>query len=151
MSGREMYAVIVTDGVALEYPPELYDTKSQATLEAERWAWVLSGTGWLEVDRPFDGRWRVGGRDVRLLPVATVSKSTSAYWIGQYWTTDGMPDPEALLLGSREDALAWVLEPPEGASPAVETTSEAWFVSATYRIGDQEAYAVASLAKHITG
>jgi hypothetical protein len=26
-----MYPVIVTDGVALEYPPELYDTKSQAT------------------------------------------------------------------------------------------------------------------------
>jgi hypothetical protein len=146
-----MYVVIVTDGVALEYPPELYNSRPRATLEAERWAWILSGTGWLEVDRPFDGRWRVGGRDVRLLRVVTDGKRDSAHWIGQYWTADGMPDPEALLLGSRTDALTWVLEPPIGAGPAIETVDKPWFVSATYRFGDEEAYAVASLAKCITG
>ena len=93
-----MYAVLVTDGVALEYPPELYETEPQATFEAERWAWVLSGTGWLEVERPFDGRWRVGDRDVRLLRVATVGMSGRGYWVGQYWATDGVPDPRHCYL-----------------------------------------------------
>ena len=57
-----MYAIIVTDGVALEYPPELYETHARAQLEAERWAWILSGTGWLEVEnRSKDGGvWATG-------------------------------------------------------------------------------------------
>lgn len=148
---HEMYAVIVTDGVALEYPPELYDSRARAILEAERWAWILSGTGWLEISRPFGERWVVGDRDVRLVRLTTHSESESEHWIGQYWTEDGVPDPEALLFGSREAAMSWVLEPPFGADPATETIDKPWFVSATYRFGQDEAYAVASLAKRIIG
>lgn len=146
-----LFAVIVTEGVALEYPPELYKTRSRAILEAERWAWILSGTGWLEVERPFGGRWTVGDRDVRLLEILTDVEPRNDNWVGQYWTKDGVPDPEALLLGSRDDALSWVVEPPVGAGPAIETIDKPWFVSATYGFGDEEAYAVASLAKYIAG
>lgn len=148
---HELFAVIVTEGVALEYPPELYETRSQATLEAERWAWILSGTGWLEVERPFDGRWTVGERDVRLLRVVADRESRDGYWIGQYWTKDGVPDPEALMLGSRDEAQNWVMESPPGADSAIETIEMPWFLSATYRFGEEEAYAVASLAKFVAG
>lgn len=146
-----MFVVIVTDRVALEYPPELYDSHSRASLEAERWAWILSGTGWLDIDRPFDGRWRVGDRDVRLVPVRLEGRAAGQSWIGQYWTEDGVPDPEALVLSDRDDAIAWVREPPHGSDPAIETIEMAWCVSATYRFGGEEAYAIASLAKHIIG
>jgi hypothetical protein len=145
----ELYAVIVTDGVAPEYPPELYDSLQRATLEAERWAWILSGTGWLDVERPFEGKWVVADRDVRLVPVQTEAPTTSDVWIGQFWQKDGKPDPEALILGSRQDAISWVMEGPVGTDPIIETIEKPWFVSATYRLGGEEAFAIASLAKHI--
>ena len=148
---RDMYTIIVTDGVAIEYPPELYDSHARAQLEAERWAWILSGTGWLEVQRPFEGRWRVGDRDVRLLPVTLDREAKGELWVAQYWTEDGIPDPEAVVLSDRDEALAWVREPPRGADPAVETTEMPWFVSATYRFSGEKAYAIASLAKRVVG
>ena len=152
MSRRpDMYAIIVTDGVALEYPPELYQSHARAQLEAERWAWILSGTGWLEIDRPFEGRWSVGDRDVRLVPVTTKGETQEALWIGQYWTQGGLPDPEALVLSGREEALEWVREPPHGADPAAETTELPWFVSTTYRVAGEESYAIASLARYVVG
>ncbi len=76
-----MYAIIVTDGVALEYPPELYETHARARLEAERWAWILSGTGWLEVDNPFEGRRRVADRDVRLVLVTLEREAKGELWV----------------------------------------------------------------------
>ena len=144
-----MYVLVVTDGVAPEYPPELYVSRARAELEAERWAWILSGTGWLDVKRPFGGRWVVGDRDVRMVQVSVPFDSLSDIWIAQFWSEDGVPDPEALALGSREEALAWVLEPPWGAEAEIDRVEEPWFVSGTYRLGSEEAYAVASLAKYI--
>jgi hypothetical protein len=143
------FALIITDGVALEYPPELYESHTRAQLEGERWAWILSGTGWLEVERPFEGRWRVGDRDVRLVPVTLEREVKGELWLAQYWTEDGVPDPEALVLSDRDEALAWVREPPCGADRTVETIDLPWFVSATYRFGGEEAYAIASLAKRV--
>ena len=91
----------------------------------------------------------MGDRDVRLVPVTIERDEHGPLWIGQYWTHDGVPDPEALVLSNRDDALAWVREPPRGSDSAVETTEMPWFVSATYRFGGEEAYAIASLAKCI--
>jgi hypothetical protein len=144
-----LYAVNVTDGVAPEYPPELYDSLQRATLEAERWAWILSGTGWLDVERPVEGRWVIGDREVRLVPVQTEAPATNELWIGQFWQKDEEPDPEALVLESRDDAISWVAEGPIRA-PVIETTEKPWFVSATYRLGGEEAHAIASLAKHVS-
>ena len=62
-----------------------------------------------------------------------------------------MPDSEALVLSGRDEAVRWVREPPHGADPAVETTELPWFVSATYRFGGEESYAIASLAKYVVG
>jgi hypothetical protein len=145
------YVLLVTDGIALEYPPELYQGYRRARLEAERWAWILSGTGWLEIQQPLADRWSVGDRDVRLLAVPWTRESSPPSWIGQYWSEDGVPDPEALPFIDREEAVAWVVEAPEGAAALVETIDKPWFVSATYRFGSEEAYAIASLAKFVTG
>jgi hypothetical protein len=92
----------------------------------------------------------VGDRDVRLVTVVADVASGGTLWLCEYWTKDGYPDPEALVLGSRNEAREWVLEPPPGAEP-VGSIDKPWFVAATYRFGDEEAYAVASLAKCIIG
>ena len=93
----------------------------------------------------------MGDRDVRLVPVTLEREANGELWIAQYWTEDGVPDPEALVLSDRDEALAWVREPPRGADPAVETTEMPWFVSATYWFSGEEAYAIASLAKRVVG
>lgn len=148
---HSLYAVVVMDGFALEYAPELYESAGRAELEASRWAWILSGTGWLDIEQPFEGRWVVGDRDVRLVPVEAAEGGYDDLWVGQFWTKDGWPDPEAIVLAGRDAARAWVFERPIGAEPAAETINESWFVATTYRYGDEEAYAVASLAKYIVG
>ncbi len=145
----DMFALIVTDGVALEYPPELYLRRARAELEAERWAWILSGSGWLEIERPLEDRWVVGDRDVRLVPVGVEPTQAGEYWVAQYWTRDGALDPEAVVVSGREAAIEWVLQPPPGVEPPSETVDMPWFVAATYPIRGEDSYAIASLAKLI--
>ena len=113
--------LLVTGGTVIEYPPEIYRDEDRATAEAERWAWVLSGAGWLEIERPFPERWQVGEREVRLVSVEPHSEGAGPSWIGTFWDRNGSPDPEALLLSGRDEALAWVRQPPTGGSQAVET------------------------------
>ena len=144
-----MWALLVTGGTVIEYPPELYADEDRAIEEAERWAWVLSGAGWLDIQRPFPGRWHVEGRDVRLVPLASSAEPSTAWWVGTFWDRHGTPDPEALLLSGRAQALAWVLGPPAGSDPPVETQEMPWFVSATYVNHGEEEYAVAHLAKMV--
>ena len=84
------YVVLITDGTIVEYPPEIYVSEERAQLEAERWAWVLSGGGWADVLSPFPGRWEVGERDVRLVEVSGLDPNP-ATWVGTYWTEDGYP------------------------------------------------------------
>ena len=144
---RRVWVLLVTGGTVIEYPPEVYDDEDRATAEAERWAWVLSGAGWLEIERPFPERWQVGERDVRLLSLTSDDGTRGPWWIGTFWDRNGSPDPEALLLSGRDDALAWVRRPPAGGDPAVETQEMPWFVSATYLSRGEEEYAVAHLAK----
>ena len=67
---RTAWALLVTEGVVTLYPPELYLRLQRAVLEAECWAWILSGNGLIEVSRPSDDRWEVDERDVRLVEVA---------------------------------------------------------------------------------
>lgn len=144
---RPMWALLVTGGTVIEYPPELYADLARAVLEAERWAWVLSGAGWSEIERPFPGRWEVGERGVRLIEAElTMPVGYGQRWVGTFWDRSGNPDPEAIVFDSKNAAREWVLESP-GSSPAIETQELDWFVSATYVRGGEEEYAVAHLAK----
>jgi hypothetical protein len=145
---QTMHLLFVTDGVALEYPPELYARQERAELEAERWAWFLSGSGWLDIERPFDGRWTVGDRDVSLVQVA--ADTTGECWVGQFRTRDGYLDPEAIIFPERDSALAWVTAPLHGVIQPTEIVELPWFVAATYPIRGEDAYAIASLAKVVT-
>jgi hypothetical protein len=129
-----MHVVFVTDGVALEYPPELYARKERAELEAERWAWFLSGSGWLDIERPFTGRWTIGDRDVSMVEV--VADASAESWVAQFRTRDGYLDPEAIIF--------------HGVLAPTEVVELPWFIAATYRIRGEDAYAIASLAKVVT-
>lgn len=147
MSDGVVHVLMVTDGTLVEYPPEIYVDSVQATEEAERWAWTLAGGGWAEIVRPFQGRWEVGGRDVRLVSATWSPVSGKVPWVGIYWTEDGDPDPEAELLWGRGEALAWVTEPPHGSPAPREVIEHPWMVAASYRRRGEEAYAVAHRAK----
>jgi hypothetical protein len=142
-----LWALLVTGGTIIEYPPELYVDEDRATNEAERWAWVLSGAGWLEIERPFPGRWQIGEHDVRLASLRPAVATSNPWWIGTFWDRGGMPDPEALLLPGRQEALDWVRRPPVGSDSAIEMQETDWFLSATYLSHGEEEYAVAHLAK----
>jgi hypothetical protein len=141
------WVLLITDGTVIEYPPELYRSYQRASFEAERWAWVLSGAGWREIERPFGGRWSIGDKDVRLVPVDTEAPSANEFWVGTFWTRDGAPNPEAIVLANREEAEDWVTAPPEGAASSVPETSLPWLLSVTHRRGEHEECSVAHRAK----
>jgi hypothetical protein len=145
-STRE-WVVLVTDGTVIEYPPEVYHSRERALLEAERWAWLLSGEGALDIERPFEGRWQVRDRDVRLVEVERHGGLVGLPWVGTYWTRSGPPDPEALLLDGEADARAWVRQPPSPGLDAPQTFDTPWLTVAIYVIRGEEEYAVAHLAK----
>lgn len=147
MNDGTVYVLLVTDGTVIEYPPEVYASERRARLEAERWAWVLAGGGWSEITSPFDGRWEVAGRDVRLVP-ADRGEGLGDIWVCTYWTEDGQPDPEALIVSGRDDARAWVTQGPARESPD-DLTEHPWMLVAMFYRGGEEAYAVAWLAKVI--
>lgn len=145
-----MWAVLVTGGTVIEYPPELYLDGERAEQEARRWAWILSGAGWRDVEQPFPGRWSVGESDVRLVLVeAAESTGSGEWWVGTFWDRSGLPDPEALVFGSRNVARAWVFDAPYGAPP-VDTQDLPWLLAATYLHRGEGEYAVAHLAKLVS-
>ena len=141
------WVILVTDGTAIEFAPELYASHEHATDEAHRWAWLLSADGAAEIHEPFDGRIRVGIRDIRVVEVVGGSRAVDP-WVGTYWTSDGYPDPEAVLLFGRADAEAWATSPIDGLAPTSVETSP-WHIAATFLSRGEEAYAVAHLAKEV--
>ena len=137
------WVILVTDGTVIEYPPEAYETAEQARGEAKRWAWVVSGMGWLPIEEPADNRWVVGDRDVRL-----VHADGEGDWVGTFWTWDGYPDPEATLIGERREARAWVTAPIHGLEPSSVEENQ-WMIVATFERKEEEAYAVAHRLKRV--
>jgi len=138
------WVVLVTRGATVDCPPEIYRSMGRAVFEAERWASTLS-SGDVEVERPFDGRWRVGEHDVRLVEIDWMV--VDAPWVGTFWDRSGNPDPEALLLQDRQDALAWVMRPPMPGLEPHAVVQEPWRVSATHLVRDEEVSSDAQLAK----
>jgi hypothetical protein len=146
----KLWVVMVTDGTVLTFPPEIYGSSGLAENEAKRWRRSLSEFSGGRMDRDEEGSpWHVGDFSVRLVELAASSVELESPWIGTYWTADGYPDPEALLLASRADALEWVLEPPAGFESAVDMTESEWFVACTYVDRGEETYAVAHRAKQV--
>jgi hypothetical protein len=140
------WVVLVTEGTTVAYPPEIYSTLGRAVMESERWAWILGSDGAV-VERPFDGRWRTGDFDIRLVEVDWIGVFEA--WIGTYWDRDGNPDPEAVLLSDREDARSWVeVSPRVGVNP-VDVIEQPWELAATYVVRGEATYATAQLAKCI--
>jgi hypothetical protein len=137
------WIVLITDGTVIEYPPEVYSSEDLARDEARRWAWILSGMGWLPVEE--DGnRWSVRDRDVRLVQV-----EGQGSWVGTFWTWDGYPDPEATLLRDRGQAREWVVSPLHAALKPVSIEENEWMVVATFDRKGEEAYAVAHRVKRL--
>jgi hypothetical protein len=138
------WVILITDGTVIEYVPEAYETAQQARDEAERWAWILSGMGWLPIEEPANNRWVVGDRDVRL-----VQADGAGDWVGTFWTWDGYPDPEATLLRGRAEARSWVTAPLDGGMEPATIEENEWMIVATFERGDEEAYAVAHRLKRL--
>jgi hypothetical protein len=135
--------LLVTDGTVIEYPPEVYASEELARDEARRWAWILSGMGWLPIEES-DDRWTAGDRDVRLVPV-----NGEGAWVGTFWTWEGYPDPEATLLRDRAEAREWAVAPLHGLLEPVSVDENHWMVAATFERTGEEAYAVAHRLKRL--
>lgn len=142
------WVCLVTDGTVIEYPPELYASRTLAHMEARRWAWNLSSDGQFPVRERDAGGWQAGFRDIRLVEVDAQPRLTAVPWIGTHWTDNGYPEPEAVVFEDEREAKAWATEPLRGIAATSIDESE-WHVAATYEIRDGEAYSVAHRAKVI--
>lgn len=140
----DTWVILVTDGTVIEYPPEACETAEQARDEARRWAWILSGMGWLPIEESAADRWNVGDRDVRLVRV-----EGEGDWVGTFWTWDGYPDPEATLLRGRAEARSWVIAPFDASLEPMAVEENDWMIVATFERGGEEAYAVAHRLKRL--
>jgi hypothetical protein len=54
-----VFIIMITDGQAIEYPPEIYLDRRQAEREAEHWAWALSEpvSSKCSIRSRIDGKW----------------------------------------------------------------------------------------------
>jgi hypothetical protein len=138
------WVILITDGTVIEYPPEAYEAADQARSESQRWAWVISGMGWLPIEETVADRWLVGDRDVRLVHV-----DGEGEWVGTFWTWDGYPDPEATLLSERSEARSWVTAPVLGVLEPISVEENDWMIVATFERKEEEAYAVAHRLKRV--
>ena len=139
------WVLLVTDGMAMAYPAEVYADERAAEREGERWAWLLSNGRRLPVERPFPGRWEIGDFWVRLVQTFLHDESPEI-WVGTYWTRHGFPEPEAALFSDRAEAKEWAITPPrDGLVSEVHETP--WFVAATFKIHGTEEDAIVQLAK----
>jgi hypothetical protein len=143
-SAMDMWVILVTDGTVIEYPPEAYESAEMARNEARRWAWIISGMGWLPIEEAGDDRWTVGDRDVRLVPV-----DGEGEWVGTFWTWDGYPDPEAIPLKDRTAARERVTAPLHDVLAPVAVEENDWMIVATFDRSGEEAYAVAHFLKRL--
>lgn len=144
----DLWILLVVDGQTVEFPPEIYADLRQANSEADHWAWFFSSSGDIQVQRPFDGRLEIGFRDIRIVRVEEQSfDPTVDWWVGVHWTSDGYPDPEAVLLSGREEALEWVAIPPRAGLVPSSIMDSAWCVGASFLERDEPSDSVALRAK----
>jgi hypothetical protein len=104
---------MITEGLTIAFPPELYSARDQALTEGRRWANALTSIGGGRVSEPWPGRWQVGDVWITLVEedLPDMTDHPWSPWVGTCWTPDGYPDPVALIFGSRIGARRWVTEP----------------------------------------
>ena len=149
LSEIPLIIILILIFTIVEYAPEIYRSHVSGIREARRWASILASEEQMHVEYPFEDRWEVGNRDVRL--VSTICETTGgdpsfAPWVGTHWTVDGYPDPEAIVLGNREAAYRWVLEPPGSSNPR-DVDDDEWTISAAFGSPANPSYSVAHLGK----
>ena len=144
----EWWVLVVSDGLTIEFPPELYRDHDAARSEAERWARVLSRRSRSPIERPFEDRWQIGDEWIRLTH-AFLPEEGPEIWVITYWTRDGYPEPEADLIAEAAEARAWVLEARAGAV-LVEAHDTSWSAAARFRVRGGEEEAEAHRAKVVT-
>jgi hypothetical protein len=148
--GEHAWALLVTDGTILEFPPELYLDHLLAVREARRWAESLAMGDPRTVRQPFEGRWEVGHRDIRLAEVDIPRPWPGRHpWVGTHWTSDGYPDPEATLLAGRDQAKRWVESPLRGISPH-DLSDQGYELVAVFQSGEDEEYSRATRLKQVS-
>lgn len=102
------WAVLLTDGTAVEYAPEVYTSRALAIQEAERWAWFSSKRGAVPVHRPSSARWQVGTRDVLVIEVDLPGSGlATGVWVVGVWSTGYQPE-QVVVVRDRQSALAWL-------------------------------------------
>lgn len=149
---KECWVILVTDGTVIEYPPEVYRSARQARQEAERWAGLLSADGQFEVRSPFEGRYEVGFRDIRVAQGSLESDGVGHnLWVGTFWSRDGYPDPEAIILSGKKRAMDWASAPLDPGNLPTEVSVSRWHIAATFDVRGEKAYAVANRAKIVCG
>jgi hypothetical protein len=119
---RRAWVLLITEGLTIAFPPELYSARSQALGEGQRWADALASIVGAGASTPWLGRWEIGDLWISVVE-EDLPASTDIPWVGTCWTPHGHPDPEALILGSQAQARRWVREPIDGAEPSGRTSS----------------------------
>ncbi len=147
---RIAWIVLVTDGTVLEFAPELFVDEELAVREARPWAFALSMGDSRAITHPFEDRWEVGPRDIRVAVVEIPSDWGSGEpWVGTHWTRDGYPDPEAHLLEGWPAARAWA-ESAHRKQRATSVHDNGDEFVAVFGTGDREEYSRVTRLKEVT-
>jgi hypothetical protein len=147
---QSFLVLLVSEGLSVAFPPEVYLARHKAEREMIRWSEALEAVATTPAIAPFSGRREIGDYWVRLVDAEGTPSSTSALWVCTFWTTDGYPDPEALLVQGRARARDWVRQPLSGVLPPASWSSGEWSETATFIDKGEECTAEAHLAKIVT-
>lgn len=108
---RDCWVVIVTKGLRVWLPPEVYLQTKVAAREITRWVGVLSKGRTLPAGEPIESPVRAG-RDVLLHVVPTGFLEpwhACPVWVGVHWSRSTYPKLDTkLFVASSEEAHEWV-------------------------------------------
>lgn len=141
-----MWAVLVFDGIQVEFAPELHSCRSSATNAAERWAWILSSKGDVPIRRCGEFEWAAGFRQVVMVSVEPTSRAPRDPWIGLAWDEGCYPVPSVVMLDGLQQAADWV----GSAAGPTDLSISRWEVAARLTSRSSLRRAMASRAKVIT-
>jgi hypothetical protein len=147
---RAAWVLLVTDGTVLEFAPEFFVDERLAAREARRWAVALAMGDPRVIRRPFEDRWEVGPRDIRLVRLKVPRTwGMGEPWVGTHWTRDGYPDPEAVLLEGKQEATAWARTNHRGQEPT-SVHDDGDELVAVFGAGEREEHSRVNRLKEVT-